>query len=685
MTMPSPFFFKSEGNSWTFAKDESGSDAKKIDILAYNGGLLRLAGMSTPVIVDLDGLDVSAMIPLLVDHKITTSAILGQGRGVRHGDVLRAEGVVTGTGSLAQEVVANSKNGHVYQASVGVTPHESRFIDEDTTIKVNGKNQTGPFILATKSELIEVSAVSIGADRDGTEFNIAATFGLDIPSKQERKESTMDPELIAWVQASLGLNEEEFTALDKEKQDKIEVTYKASLSKKDAVVGGAITEIKATGGDAELAAQVAGLQEEVRISKIEAACGSDFTELQKKAIDNNWSLDQVNASISEIQKVRDSRPAAPGVMVAGELNDGKVIEAALAMTFTSMDDKKLNAHYGDEALSRAEKLRGATLKEIMAASCHVDGVAVPGIGSSPAEWAASAFSTRTFPNVLSNLANKSMMESFGRRESVAAQVSKKLSAKDFKINTQTRISAGGGMKKLENGAEINHGTIEDVARTYSLDTYAEMLGLSRQDIINDDLGAFAAIPEQMGFDAWQLREEAFWTLVLDNSDNFFGTGNGNLSTGAGSALGLDGLSAAITLMEKQTDEKGRAIQVTPDFLVVPSELSRTADGIYTSEKIVTGEDSTQVDRNIYNGKYRPKSTPFLSNSTIPGYSATAWYLFADPRITPAFGISYLNGRETPIIEETDPDPRYLGRVFRIYYDFGVDKMEPKGAVKSNGA
>jgi hypothetical protein len=681
--MPNPFFFVDGSFGIELqAASADGAVPAKISIDAYNGGKLKLKNAKYPVVVDLDGLDIKATIPFLIDHKNVATHTLGQGNAVRRGNILYAEGILTGSGPLALEVAQNSKNGHKYQASVGVNPTESVFVPQGHSVNVNGKVQVGPLILAKKSELIEVSAVNIGADRDGTEFNIAATFGLDIPSNKERKEITMNPKLIEWVQASLGLNEEDFTALTEEQQGKITASYEATLAPKKEPKAPAKIEAAL---DPKLAEEVAELKEDLRVSKIEAACGSDFADLQKTAVEAGWALDQVEASIAQINKVRDDRPKAPGVIIGGEMSDGKVIEAGLAMTFTGMDDATLTASYGEETLAKAEKFRGASLKEIMAASCHIDGVNAPGIGSSPAEWAASAFSTRTFPNVLSNLANKTMMQSFTRRESVAARVSKRLSAKDFKLNTQTRISAGGGMQKLENGGEIQHGTIEDVARTYSLDTYAQMLGLTRQDIINDDLGAFNAIPEQMGFDAWQLRETAFWTMVLANTGNFFHADNGNLSTGAGSALGLAGLTAATTKMDKQTDEKGRAIAVEADMLITPSELKATNEGIHSSELLITGTGAERTDKNIYRGKYRPFSTPFLSNSTITNNSATAWYLFSDPAVLAAFNISYLNGRETPIIEETDPDPRYLGRVFRIYYDFGVDQGDPRGAVKSNGA
>ena len=75
----------------------------------------------------------------------------------------------------------------------------------------------------------------------------------------------------------------------------------------------------------------------------------------------------------------------------------------------------------------------------------------------------------------------------------------------------------------------------------------------------------------------------------------------------------------------------------------------------------------------------------LSNTGITGYSATAWYLMADPADAPSFGIAYLNGREAPVIEEVDPGANYLGKAWRGYFDFGVCQIDSRGSVKSTGA
>jgi len=661
-------------------KAAQGEDAPAISITAYNGGLLRLGNFQHPIVIDLNGVKAANNVPFLIDHVNATNMVIGQGSVRREGETLLATGKLTGTSAAAQEIISTAKNGHVYQASIGAIPMKSTMIEEGVKAKINGKEFTGPLVHVTASEIIEVSVVAIGADRDGTEVDIAAMFGLPENSSPEvgkieaRKEPKMNPKFLAWVQAHLGLDEAGVKALDADKLAKIEATFASTkIEEKVAPVKAAADPM------------IAELAEKLRVTEIKAACGNDYADLMSKAIAEKWETTTVEASISEIVKARDSRPSAPGVIVRGDKADAKVIEAAVALGNTSMSQKSLEASYGEETLDRADKMRHMSLKEVMAASCATDGIAVPSIGSTNDEWAQAAFRTRTFPTVLSNVANKMLWEGYNARESIATMVSKKLNANDFKTHTNTRVNAGGGMELVENGGEIKHQTIEDEKYTYSIQTYGELLGLTRQDIINDDLGAFSVIPAQMGWDAWQKREEAFWTLVLANTGSFYHADNGNLLTGSGSALSITALNAAIALFEKQTDAKGRAIAISPEYMLVPSDLSATADGFYSSDLIITGEDATVNNKNVHKSKYRPLATPFLSNTGITGYSTTAWYLFADPRSIASYGIAYLNGREGPVIEETQPDVRYLGRVFRAYMDFGVCQIDPNGSVKNAGA
>jgi hypothetical protein len=88
--------------------------------------------------------------------------------------------------------------------------------------------------------------------------------------------------------------------------------------------------------------------------------------------------------------------------------------------------------------------------------------------------------------------------------------------------------------------------------------------------------------------------------------------------------------------------------------------------------------------NPHRNKYRVVSVPHLSDTYYTGASEKAWYLFANPRVLPAFELVFLNGRRTPVIERVEAPPNMLGMGFRGYLDVGLREQDPRGAAKVKG-
>jgi phage major head subunit gpT-like protein len=100
-----------------------------------------------------------------------------------------------------------------------------------------------------------------------------------------------------------------------------------------------------------------------------------------------------------------------------------------------------------------------------------------------------------------------------------------------------------------------------------------MVSVTRQDLVNDSLGALAGLPQLLAVGAMNNVEQVFWTLVLANAGSFYDAANNNFIT---DALDLAGLTSAISALRKQTDADGNPIIVSPRFLVVPPELEVVA-------------------------------------------------------------------------------------------------------------
>jgi hypothetical protein len=196
----------------------------------------------------------------------------------------------------------------------------------------------------------------------------------------------------------------------------------------------------------------------------------------------------------------------------------------------------------------------------------------------------------------------------------------------------------------------------------------------------------------MGRSGAESIDELFFTLLLKNTA-FFSSANGNLLQGPDTKFGPESLTVAKTTFRKQKVGPGnkakdqKPINIRPEFLVVPVEIETDAELLMGSAQLMMDAQGTPtkipVD-NPHRKKYRVISTPHLSDSYYQGASGSAWYLFANPNVLPAFEIVFLNGRRTPVIERVEMPANTLGMGFRSYIDFGVNSQDPRAAVKVTG-
>jgi hypothetical protein len=275
--------------------------------------------------------------------------------------------------------------------------------------------------------------------------------------------------------------------------------------------------------------------------------------------------------------------------------------------------------------------------------------------------------------IMSNVANKFLLQGFMGVEQVWGKIAAKQSVRDFKQITSYRLTGAEMYKKIAPGGEIRHGDLGEETFTNQADTYGLMLSVSRTNIINDDLGALTSVPRKLGRGAGLKINDVFWATFLDDA-SFFSGGNDNLIT---SVLGIAGLSAAELAFFELVDPEGNPLGVMPKILLVPPALNAVAKEIYNSTQIwpATGADDKPMG-NPHEGSYEPVMSAYLKAEDAD------WYLLAAPSDLPVIEICFLNGQESPTIESAEANFNTLGIQFRGYHDFGVAKQDYRGGVKS---
>lgn len=635
------------------AEAASGSSKRTLptfSILAYTGGAMRGFGRY-PIVIDLAGITARHHIPILLDH--WHDQIIGQSTDISIAkSEIRVTGKVTGEDEHAQKVEQHARNGFKWGASVGVISEKWELIDEDTSVNVNGQTFNGPLFVMRKGELYEVSFVASGADGNANAALSASTRrGRIMPDSSTKVENVTQG---ATAESTLPAKTAQSTA------DPL-----ADLRKRDA-------------------------DEMRRMAAIRAAAGSDQLELAAKAIEEGWDVNRFSA---EVKLARVTAQAPAGIVRDNTPKDMRVLECAIRIG-SAEPRATIEKAYDPQTLEAASRHRHLGLKATINTALALSGRSPLPFTATADEYLMAAASTLSVAGLLSNTGNKMLLAAYDQFPQVASVVTRKLNTNDFKTHTGYRASWDAELKPMSPGGEIEHGTISDKAFPYKADTRAKLFHITRQDIINDDLGAFTQMPQQLAMGAWLAKESALATLILANAANFMHSSNNNLLTGGTSALSFAGLGLAVAAMEKQYDPTSKSpIPAFPKYLLVPPELSEIADSLFMTQPasglIATGVGNTaakSLSSNIYYQRFRPVKSPWLSRTGFhANVSPTAWYLIGDPAMVPAFGVAYLNGNEVPTIQEVAPAPNFLGLAFQAYLDFGVCTLEPQGVVKATGA
>jgi len=676
-------------------------------MVGYTGGEMWINWYGR-VVVDLSTARMANPIRALLEHD--PSQIVGHGEAEVSGKRILASGVISGGGEAARTVVDSAKNGFPWQASIGADP-TTLILEEvraGASVKVNDKTFKGPLTVVRGAVIREISFVALGADGK-TSGNVAAQFvgGSGMEFNTWLRAHGYDPDQLSDGELALLKRgfEAEAAAGD---NGRVDGGDDAGADAGDDPDGGAQPQPVQAGQhhapDAADAAAAAVRAERVRQAGIEATCTRALAAgwckgektvkkvqaLAAAARSEETSVEEFQQQVLEASYSAVT-PVTAGVVVVDGSTDARALEAAMCMQ-ARVSDEVLTRDFQAQTLDSANRMRRIPLKALIAEAAALDGVVLSRREEGTDRWIRAAATSLSLTGILSNTANKVMLEAYRKPESVIRKIFGISQVSDFKQHTRYRLTSDMVFKKVTVGGELKHGEVGEQSFTQQADTYGRYFELDRQMIVNDDLGAFLRVPRLMGRGAALSIEEIGFTLILANTGSFFAGAKGNYGSGAGTALSTTSLSTAVQYLEQQTDPQGKPVVIMAKFLVVPSELRTTAEEIYKGQNLIvtalgaTDAAAIQPGRNIHAGRYVPLSTPYLSNSSFhASASATGWYLFGDPEDVPAFDLAFLNGVDVPTIEQVGVPPQHLGIGFRGYQDVGVAQQDHRGAVFMAGA
>lgn len=445
----------------------------------------------------------------------------------------------------------------------------------------------------------------------------------------------------------------------------MEPTQSDTIVERDPLDPGAPTGTRAAASappteptDADLATRaerdrVQGIMQACRIARM-------TPEFQDKLIADSTSLVEAQRMVFEEMRKRGGEQAGPSGVQARTVRVGD--DDPLLHTRAGIEEALLHRVAGDlrkadgtphfPLTDKGRKYRGMSMLDTARVCLQARGIRVTDL--SRKELAGMALgldmrggglhSTSDFANILADVANKTLRAAYEEQPQTFRPLVRVVSIADFKTVNRVQLGDAPALLEIGEDGEFKSGTISDGKESYGLTTYGRKFGITRKALINDDVDAFSRVPMMFGRKARVLESNLVWAQITGNptmGDNnaLFSAAHNNLETD-GDHISVDSLGRARTSLRQQTSLDGDYLNLTAQYLIVPTALETIADQFVT---VITPQQAGNV--NPFQQKLQVIAEPRLDAD-----STTAWYLAASVANVDIIELAYLEGEEGPMVD-----------------------------------
>ncbi len=428
--------------------------------------------------------------------------------------------------------------------------------------------------------------------------------------------------------------------------------------------------------DAEQVRSEAIKAERQRVADITQAAtqGKMDAKFTQRMINEGKSADEVRSLVlEELAKRDEATPTQSAHIEMVSDNKDKFIEQGV---------QALRAKAGLEKMDGANEFRGMRLTEF--AKACLDRAGVSHRSMSELELVKRAFTTSTsdFPILLENAMHKTLQNAYATAPDTWSRFCSTGSVTDFRAHNRYRTGSFGNLDALGELAEYQNKSIPDGEKeSITASTKGNIINISRQTIINDDLGAFVGLANMLGRAARRTVEADVYALLASNptmSDGIalFHASHGNLA-GSGAAPSISTVEAARIAIAIQTDISGNDyLDLRPSIFVGGMATGSTAREVNATEY---NDESNKNQRkpNVVRGLFR-------DIVDTPRITGNEWYLFVDSMDAPVVEVAFLNGEQAPFLDSMEGF-NVDGLQWKVRLDYGVAAVDWRGAYKNPGA
>jgi hypothetical protein len=594
----------------------------------------------------------NGQVPLVDSHdRSTIENILGSVREIRTQGaevVGRLYFASTEPAKLAEQMI---KDGHLDSGSVGYEQADSEWIGENESKEMNGRHYAGPVLLTKSWRLKEFSLVAVGADPNSKAREETVILSREAVDEEIQKEQSME------------------TLNKPNEQPQI---------------------------DTEAIKRAAIETERTRVAAISALCEKhELSSLTAKLIESGDSIEKVREIVlDEIAKKQKPVARAAASVEMGETDNEKFRAAAVDGLLIRGGTPLQKAAPGHE------EFRGKSLLRLAEMCLQRAGVDTRNMTSSQIATAALrmrgaytiAGSAADFTSIVLDASNKSLQKGYENNDHIWRYIASIGSAPDFKTINRIQLFEAQDLVDINENGSYTEAGFNDGKETYSLSSKGLRFTISRKALINDDTDAFSRIPRLLGASAARSIEKAVISLLTGGVDTtttadgeyLFSAAHANISSGAALtvATGATVLGADMAKMMSQVGrgKDGSSVPAfaMPKFSLVPVALKLINDVICSSASLPLSSLSEGLVNPIKINGIVPLSSPYLDLSSIKRR-----YMLCDPNQSDSIEVSFLDGVQTPMLEEVDQTDAD-GRVFKVRLDVGAGILDYRGMVTNAG-
>ncbi|MFN3656823.1 MAG: hypothetical protein ACK4UO_06185 [Pseudolabrys sp.] len=286
--------------------------------------------------------------------------------------------------------------------------------------------------------------------------------------------------------------------------------------------------------------------------------------------------------------------------------------------------------------------------------------------------------TSDFPAILQDAVNRRLLSRYQAAAAVYRRIAARWTAADFRVANVVRAGDFPQLQEVQESGEIKSGKFSESKETIQVKPYGVKFNLSRQMIINDNLGAIDQMLGSYGerVTDWENgmvldKLVANPVLLTDNTAIFDASAHKNY-TSSGTAIAVASVGIGRAALAKQKSLDGLDLDIEPAILLTSPDKRTVAEQLLTSITPAASADAV------------PESMKRIIPLSSGKLTGNAWYLLADPAVAPILMYALLEGFEGPRLT-LEQMFGVQGIAVQLEHDFGVSGIDYRGGYKNAGA